>query len=120
TTGPVTFKVTPPPPPTLTSVSPSSAYRGTTVTVTLNGTNLSGVSIAAGNGVNCNPNTGGTATSLTASCTVSNLAPTGAHNVTVTNAGGTSNAVTLTVVAPPSLSGTTNPIFPVFVARNST
>lgn len=47
---------------------------------------------------------------------MTSLAPVGAHSVTVTNGGGTSNAVTLTVRAPPSLSGQG---FPVMVTRGS-
>ncbi len=122
TTAPVTFTVTPPPPPTLTSVSPTTVFRGANVLtpnnvqITLTGTNLGGVSIAAGNGITCTPNAGGTATSLTASCSVTSGATLGAHSVTVSDAGGTSNAVTLTVVGPPTLTGTG---FPVLVARRS-
>lgn len=121
-TSAVTFTVTPPPPPTLTSVSPSTVIRGTnaltpnTVQIALTGTNLNGVSIAAGTGITCTPVAGGTATSLNASCSIASSAPTGAHNLTVSNAGGTSNVLTLNVSAPPSLSGLG---FPGLVARNS-
>jgi hypothetical protein len=121
-TGSVTFAVTPPPAPMLTSVTPSTVFRGAnnaspnTVQITLVGTNLGGVTIAAGNGVTCTPGAGGTATTLNASCTVTSQAPLGGHNLTVSNAGGASNALILTVVAPPSLSGNG---FPAFVARRS-
>jgi Big-like domain-containing protein/multicopper oxidase len=117
TTSAVTFTITAPPKPALTSVSPTSVFRGTTVGITLIGANLSGVSVAAGNGVSCTPDAGGTATSMTATCVISNFATLGGHNLTVSNAGGTSNAVTLTVGAPPSLSGTG---FPLNVAPGST
>jgi hypothetical protein len=122
TTGSVAFTVTPPPPPTLTAVNPSNVFRGAnllnanSVQITLTGTNLGGVTIGAGTGITCTPNAGGTATLLTATCSVTSGAPLGAHSVTVSNAGGTSNAVTLTVAAPPTLTGTA---FPAIVARRS-
>jgi hypothetical protein len=123
TSNAVTFTVTTPPAPTLSTISPTAVYRGSNlftpnnVQITLTGTNLSGVtSISAGNGVNCTPIAGGTATSLNANCAVTSQATVGAHNVTVTNGGGTSNAVTLTVRAPPTLSGQG---FPLLVTRRS-
>jgi hypothetical protein len=59
--------------------------------------------VNAGTGITCTIGTK-TASSLTASCVIAGgatPAPTGAHNVTVSYTGGTSNAVTFTVTTAP-------------------
>ena len=87
--------------PTLASIAPNSsttAQRGTTVAVTLTGTNLTGGTInISGAGVTVSGTPVVTATQITANFAISSGAGnTGAHNVTVTTSGGTSNAVTFT------------------------
>ena len=96
--------VPPPAAPTLTSLSPNQGTPGTTVPVTLTGTNF----VVGGTTVTVN--SGGvtatnvivvSTTSLTADIVIE-LAPVlGAHSVTVTTAGGTSGAQTFTVGLPP-------------------
>jgi MBG domain (YGX type)/Bacterial Ig domain len=100
------FTVANPSTATLSSISPTSGVRGTAVSVTLTGTNLtngSSVSVSGGgvgvSGVSVNA----TYTQLTATFTISGGASLSARNVTVTNPNGTpSNAVTFTVVNPPT------------------
>ena len=97
------------PPPTLTSVAPNQGTRGTTVAVTLTGTNfvagatvvnVSGADVTATNVVVVSP------TSLTASVVLDPAAAVGARTVTVTTAGGTSGAQTFTINLPPPGSAT--------------
>jgi hypothetical protein len=101
TTGAVQFTVVPAAP-TVTAISPAIGLKGTTVNVTLTGSNfVSGSTIV-------NPITGVTitnttvvnATSLTATFAVAAAAQSGARNVTVTTAEGTSAPVTFTVADP--------------------
>jgi IPT/TIG domain len=88
--------------PTLTSISPTSGLRGTSVNVTLTGTNLSGTQsvnvsgagITVSNLANVNP------TTVTAIFTISNTAALTARNVTITTSGGTTGSVTFTVTGP--------------------
>jgi uncharacterized repeat protein (TIGR01451 family) len=92
--------------PAITSINPTSGTRGTTVPVTISGSNLSGASSVTigGGGVTCSgvtPGTGGT--SVTASCAITTGATAGARNVTIgTSANGSSNTLTgaFTVLAP--------------------
>ena len=87
--------------PTLTSISPTSAVAGgAAITLTVNGTNF-----VSGSAVNFNGSALATtfvsATQLTATILASDIASAGSFNVTVTNpVGGTSNAVSFTVVTP--------------------
>ena len=92
------------PPPTLTSVAPNQGTRGTTVAVTLTGTNfvagatvvnVSGADATASNVVVVSP------TSLTASVVIDPVAAGGDRTVTVTTAGGTSGSQPFTVNLPP-------------------
>jgi len=90
------------PRPTLASISPNNGLRGTSVTVTLNGTDLETVqSVTAGNGITVNI-TATSQTTITATFTISSTATIGAHNVFVTTLGGNSNPLNgaFTVVAP--------------------
>jgi len=98
-----TFTVVNPPVATLGSVAPNSsttAQRGTTVPVTLTGTNFTTGSTVAvsGAGITVSGVTIVSSTQITANFAIgSGAANTGAHNVTVTNASGTaSNSVTFT------------------------
>ncbi len=105
----VTFTVVNPGAPTLTSVAPATGVRGTTITgVLLTGTNFSGTmppftatSVGvSGAGVTVSGLTVTSATSATVTFTISATATLGAHNVTITSPGGTSNAVPFTVQGP--------------------
>ncbi len=95
------FNVSLPPPPTLSSISPASGVQGTSVPVTLTGTNfVSGATVAVSNtGVPVSRVTVVSATQITATFTISPTAAVGAANVTVTTSGGTSNAVPFTVIS---------------------
>jgi hypothetical protein len=90
--------------PTLTGISPAVGLRGTSVAVTLTGTNLgtaTGVTVS-GSGVSVSGMSANAAgTQLTAMLTIAITAGLGNRNVTVTIAGGAvSNSVTLTVQGP--------------------
>jgi hypothetical protein len=99
-TASVTITVPAPPVPTLSSIAPSSGAQGTSVAVTLTGSNFaSGATVAvSGGGVSVSKVTVVSATQITATFTISNNAATGNRNVTVTIQGGTSSAMTFTVV----------------------
>jgi hypothetical protein len=87
---------------TLTSISPAQGYRGTTVAVTLTGTNLTGATAVTVSGTNVTATITGTptATTVTANFVIVAGATAGARNVTVTTLTGVSNAVTFTVASP--------------------
>ena len=93
------------PAPTLTSVSPNQGTLGTTVAVTLTGTNFvvgaTTVNVS-GAGVTVNNVVVGGATSLTADLVIGGAAAVGARTVTVTTAGGTSGGQTFTINPPPA------------------
>ena len=97
--------ITTPPTPSLSSISPASANRGQTVTVTLTGTNIggttavnvSGIGIGVSNVVVLN------STTVTATFSVTTVATFGPHTVTVTSGGLTTNTVTFTVNGGPTL-----------------
>ena len=109
-TNAVTFTVTAPPPPTLTSISPISGARRTSVTVTFTGTNLSGAFAVTGIGALI-PVTNLTVvspTTVTATLNISGLAPLGVRNLGITTPGGTSNTRPFTVTAgTPAFTGPT-------------
>lgn len=85
--------------PTLSSVAPNSGAPGTSVNVTLTGTNfVAGATVAvSGSGVTASGVTVVSATQITASVTIGASAAAGAHNLTVTTGAGTSGAVPFTV-----------------------
>jgi len=88
--------------PTLTLISPNSAPRGRSVQVTLEGTNLIGVNagsfhFAPAGGISVGGVTVLSSTQVSATFTITGTATPGARSVTVTTAGGTSNAVTFYV-----------------------
>jgi hypothetical protein len=88
-----------PPPPTLSAVSPAAGGQGTTVPVTLTGTNfVAGSTVTVSNsGVTVSGVTVASATQITANFTIGLNAAPGLANVTVTNNGGTSGAISFTV-----------------------
>jgi hypothetical protein len=102
TSGNVSFTVTAPAVPTLTSISPNTGMKGTSVPVTLTGTHLTGTSVinGFGAGVTVTNLTVVSDTSVTATFVVHPTATPGAKSVSVTTPGGTSNIVTFTVLAP--------------------
>ena len=76
--------------PTMTSVSPSQAVQGETLSVTITGTNLLGVTtVGFGSGITVNSFTVDNDTQITASITVSGSATVGTRDVSVTKAAGT-------------------------------
>ena len=100
--------------PTLTSVSPNQGTAGTTVAVTLTGTNFVAGSTTvnvSGGGVTVLSRRGGSVsvvavtvnspTSLTANFQIDAAAAAGARTVTVTTPGGTSGGQTFTIIPPP-------------------
>ena len=90
--------------PTLTSVAPNQGMRGTTVAVTLTGTNfvVGATTVAvSGAGVTVTTVVVGSTTSLTANFVLDPAAAAGPRTVTVTTAGGTSGAQTFTINLPP-------------------
>ena len=88
--------------PTLTSISTTSGLRGTSVNVTLTGTNLSGTQSVnvSGAGVTVSNLADVNQTTVTATFTISNTAALTARNVTITTSGGTTGSVTFTVTGP--------------------
>jgi hypothetical protein len=96
------FNVSLPPAPTLTSVSPASGVQGTSVPVTLAGTNfVAGAAVAVSNtGVIVSNVAVVSTTQITATLIISATAATGAANVTVTTSGGTSGPAVFTVNPP--------------------
>jgi hypothetical protein len=89
--------------PVLNSIAPASGNLGTSVAVTLAGSNFTtGATLAvSGTGVSAANVTVVNDTQITATLVIAATAATGAHNVTVTTSAGTSAARTFTVLAPP-------------------
>jgi hypothetical protein len=90
------------PVPTLSSISPNFGARGTTVAVTLTGTNLIGTTAitVSGKGVSAPSFTVVNSTTITTNFIITPTAGLGTVNVHVTSAGGTSNDVQFTVQGP--------------------
>ena len=92
--------------PTLTAITPNSGPRGTVVSVTLTGTNLTGATWSAANTTNY-PNITATGFTVVNSATITlnlNIGVTttlGVKNFSVTTPGGTSNTVAFTVTVNP-------------------
>ena len=107
TSGAQTFTVTlplPPGTPTLTSVSPNQGIRGTTVAVTLTGTNFvvgATTVTVGGSGVTVTNVAVSSETSLTANFVLDPAAAEGPRTVTVTTAIGTSGPRIFTISLPP-------------------
>jgi len=110
TTNTVTFTVVQP---TLTSITPNTGLSGTSVPVTLSGTNLAGATGLTGLGTGVTVATGTftvvNSTTITATLSIASTAPAGARNVAVvTTSNGTSTTATFTVVRPTLTSITPN------------
>ncbi|HEY1495185.1 MAG TPA: IPT/TIG domain-containing protein, partial [Candidatus Solibacter sp.] len=106
TSPPLVFTVNTPPP-TLASVTPAVGAQGTSVPVTLTGTNFfAGATVASSNpGIAVGSVVVVSETQISATFTVSPDAASGNANITVTTAGGTSGAATFAVnLAVPTLS----------------
>jgi hypothetical protein len=105
--GTVTFTVVGPP--TLASITPSSGSQGTSVVVTLTGTNFvmgsqATVNFPGGSGITPNNVTVTSSTTISASFVISSSAALGPQSVTLTQGGLTTSAVPFTVnAAPPTL-----------------
>jgi hypothetical protein len=98
----------PPQAPTLTGIGPESGYQGSTLEVTLTGTNLDGVTgVDFGAGITVGEINVESATQITVAITIDAAASTGARTVTVTTAGGTASLEENFTVAvpPPTLGG---------------
>jgi hypothetical protein len=91
-----------PPAPTLTGITPTAGVQGTTVAVTLTGTNFTAGSLitVSGGGIN-QFGAQYSATSITTNFVIAGNATLGARNVTVTTAGGVTAPVTFTIVVKP-------------------
>jgi hypothetical protein len=89
--------------PTLSSVGPTSGGQGSSVNVTLTGTNFASPASLniAGTGVTASNVTVSSATSITATLVIASGATLGAHNISVTTSGGTSSSVPFNVTLPP-------------------
>jgi len=88
--------------PTLTAISPASGQAGTSVPVTLTGTNFTaGSTVTAGSGVTVSAITRVSPTTLTATFTIAAGATLGDRAVSVATAGGTTATVTFTITAAP-------------------
>lgn len=100
-TNAVVFTVTAPAAPTLTAISPNTGVRGTSVAITLTGTNLTGASklTVSGAGVTVSNLTVTSATTATATFTITSTAALTARTVTITTPGGTATG-TFTVQGP--------------------
>jgi hypothetical protein len=101
--GTATVTVTAPPaPPMLSSIAPNSGVQGTSVSVTLGGSQfLAGATVVVGGaGVSVTNIAVAGTTRITATFTIAATAATGAHSVTVTTSAGASAAQSFTVTAP--------------------
>jgi hypothetical protein len=100
TSSAVTFTINQPRP-VLTSIAPAAAVIGTRQALILTGTNLNGATLSLGSGLTA---TGVvvTATQISATFVVAATAPLGAASIIVTTPGGTSNAITFTIVPRPA------------------
>jgi hypothetical protein len=86
----------------VTSVSPTSAAQGSTTSLVIQGTNLTGttsVNMSPSQGISVS-NIQSTATQVTAQLTIAADAQTGERQVSVTTAAGTSNTLTLNITQP--------------------
>lgn len=91
------------PPPTLASVTPGSAFRGTSFPVTLTGTNFApiGTKVAiTGSGVAIGPITVVDLQTITTTFTISTNSPVSQRTVSVTTPSGTTSTLPFTVLGP--------------------
>src|SRR5262245_61448000 len=88
--------------PAVTTITPASASRGSSVNVTLAGTDFeAGMTVNAGEGVTVTNVVVSSTIAATADFTIADSASPGQRNLTVTTGGGTSAAKTFTVAPPP-------------------
>jgi hypothetical protein len=102
---PISLTGTSVPPPTLTSIDPPTGVRGTSVAVTLKGTNFSSlgstVNVSGSNITVSNVSVDASNNTITATFVIAGAAATGVRTVSVTTGGHTTNTVNFTVTAPP-------------------
>src|SRR4029077_15328579 len=98
TSNPVSFSVVALPAPTLTSIAPSVGLRGTSVPVTITGTDLTGATslTVSGGGVSVSALNVMSSTEATATFTISAGASLGARSVRITTGSGTQHRITCT------------------------
>ena len=91
--------------PTLTSIAPNTGVRGSSVTVTLTGTNFSTlgstVNVPAGSGITVSNVTVSSDSAITATLTIAANATVATRNISVTTGGLTTNSVPFTITSPP-------------------
>jgi hypothetical protein len=118
--GAVELQVPTPPAPTLSGISPASGVRGTSVPVTISGTNLTGATAVtiSGTGVSHGALTV-TATTITTTFTITPGALLTARNVTVTTPGGTATLTGAFMVTGATL-GFANPTLTTTPANTTT
>ena len=99
--------------PTLSAIVPNQVRRGVSIIAVLNGTNLTGATAVtvSGTGVTAVVNSS-TASSVTATFTITTGAALGARTVSVTTPAGTSNTVALTVVTNATVAPTVTSVVP--------
>ena len=91
-----------PPTPTFSGIEPASGIQGTVIGVRLTGTNfVTGLTVSGGTDITARSISVLNSTTATATFAIAAGAALGAHDVTVTTSGGTSEAVSFTVDAPP-------------------
>ncbi len=92
-------------PPSFVSISPTTGYRGTSVAVTITGTNLNALSslTVSGTGVTVTGAQATSSTTITATFTISATAALSSRNVVITTGGGTVTATGAFTVLGPSL-----------------
>ena len=90
------------PAPTLSSITPSSGAEGTSFSAAIAGTNLTGATAVtfSGSGVTAAIGSGGTATGLPVTVTITTAAAVGSRTLTVTTAAGTSGTISFSVLPP--------------------
>jgi hypothetical protein len=122
TTNAVTFTVTVPPPPTLTSISSSAGVRGTSVNLTLTGSNLTGATAVnvSGGGVTASTPVVVNDSTVTVTLTIASNSALGVHNLSVTTPNGTSNALSFTVTGATAAISVPSPLLTTTTANTNT
>src|SRR5450432_823734 len=119
----ITAIVTPPPPaPVLSGIAPNGGTQGTSVPVTLTGSNFqAGVTVAiGGTGVTTSNVTVVSSTQIAATLSIAATAATGVHSITVVTSAGSSAAQPFTVNAPVSVKPALSAVTPNAAARGAT
>jgi uncharacterized protein YjbI with pentapeptide repeats len=97
------------PPPSLATITPTVGVTGTTVPLTLTGTNLTGATLNLGAGITAT-NVIASTSGVTATLAIANNAPVGPQTISVNTPGGTSSTVTFTVNPPTPTLATIAPV----------